>query len=124
MEFKLLQNVQGFFNPPNTKISIITNARLTNEVCENIQKILQLKEDLTAMDIQTELIYSRYSKTVQINDPGQFKIRLLECEKTHPTIAFFADYMSFMQRIPRSIFPIISAVAAIIGLYVEFVLIA
>ena len=114
-ELKLPLGVQAFFNPPNTKLSIITKKRLTDKMCDDIQKILQLKDDLTAMDIQTRSKHSRYSKTVRVDDSKQFKARVSECGAEYPNIAFFADHISFKRRILPWAGPIIGGFAYAIG---------
>ena len=119
-KFKLPQKVHAFFRPANTTISIVlTNQRLTRDMCADIQKTLKIKEDLGTTVVQTELNHSRHSQTIRVDDPTQFKARLLKCQQKYSQVAFFADYISLNRQFRPLIGTVVGAGIVIIKVVLD-----
>lgn len=96
---RLPEKIRARLRFPNTKITIVLNEPFTKNLCEDVQKTLKIKEDMTTTNYSVHGRYYRHVSRIRIKDLQRFKNNLGKLQDKYPGIVFYTEPISYRNQI-------------------------
>ena len=97
--FKLLGRIQDLLRSPNTQITIILTESRTQELCEDIQKTLKIREDIGTTNYTIHGRFFRHVLQIRVDNGRKFKNNFVKLQRKYENVVIIQEPISNEKRI-------------------------